>query len=183
MTRRPAWLPSAPDTTPNTAMILATFAWTAAASPRPPARAPCATVCRRDSSRGGCPARSDAHRSSWPRSPTQALGGPGKGSWAVRQRCRRWLRSGPPGWSSAGGAGGAHPLGSDGASRPMRRPTPCPPCDLLRLMPWPSRAPSGGGGGGGVRAASCVAVRRGRCSSWSQAGGGAAPVDPVRIPS
>ena len=37
MTRRPAWLPSAPDTTPNTAMILATFAWTAAASPCPPA--------------------------------------------------------------------------------------------------------------------------------------------------
>ena len=137
---------------------------------------------RRLSGPGG-PARSDAHRSSWPRSPTQALGGPGKGSWAVRQRCRRWLRSGPPGWSSAGGAGGAHPLGSDGASRPMRRPTPCPPCGLLRLMPWPSRAPSGGGGGGGVRAASCVAVRRGRCSSWSQAGGGAAPVDPVRIPS
>jgi hypothetical protein len=55
---------------------------------------------------------------------------------------------------------------------PMRLPTLCPPRGLLRLMPWPIRAPGGGGGGGGVRAASCVAVRRGRCSSWSQAGGG-----------
>ena len=54
----------------------------------------------------------------------------------------------------------------------MRLPTLCPPRGLLRLMPWPIRAPGGGGGGGGVRAASCVAVRRGRCSSWSQAGGG-----------
>jgi hypothetical protein len=64
---------------------------------RAPRVAPCAALSRRDGSRGGCPARSGAHRRPWPRSLTQALSGPGKGSLVVRRRCRRWPRSGPPG--------------------------------------------------------------------------------------
>ena len=75
-------------------------------------------------------------------------------------------------WSSAGGRDACwgcprHPPGIGRRhahavfnAKPLR--------GLLPLTPWPSRAHSGGGGGGGgVRAASCVAVRWGRCSAWS----------------
>ena len=139
---------------------------------RAPRVAPCGALSRRDGSRGGCPARSGAHRRPWPRSLTQALSGPGKGSWVVRRRCRRWPRSASRAVVVRGRCWGCPPPEVGRGATPMRLPTPCPPRGLLRLMPWPIRAPSGGGGGGGVRAASCVAVRRGRCSSWSQAGGG-----------